>query len=232
MNSTRRRLGFVGLLALTCMASTGLATMEPVPARAMAMGIPVKPQHFETGDLSSSAAVMSATSYSARTAEEIAEIKKKRQEKKEQEARERAAQGMPAVAAVSSASAPNSNGLLWPASGSLNDGFGDRGGAHMGVDIGAAQGTPIYAAGDGTVIVSSESYGGYGVGIVIDHGDGKQTVYGHMVYGSRLVEAGQQVTAGQQIGSVGNTGRSFGAHLHFEVHVNGVPMDPLNFVRP
>ena len=77
--------------------------------------------------------------------------------------------------------------------------------------------------------VSQESYGGYGVAVSIDHALGGQsvnTLYGHMTYGSRQVEAGQAVQAGQMIGVVGSTGSSTACHVHFEVHINGGVVDP------
>ena len=107
-------------------------------------------------------------------------------------------------------------------------------GSHNGADMVAPQGTPIYAAASGVVRVSSESYHGYGVGIVIDHVIGGQrvsTLYGHMVYGSRLVSAGETVQAGQLIGLVGNTGRSYGAHLHFEVRINNGLVEPIGWLK-
>lgn len=107
-------------------------------------------------------------------------------------------------------------------------------GSHNGADMVAPQGTPIYAAASGVVRVSSESYHGYGVGVVIDHVVGGQrvsTLYAHMVYGSRLVSVGDTVQAGQLIGLVGNTGRSYGAHLHFEVKVNGGLVEPIAWLR-
>lgn len=100
---------------------------------------------------------------------------------------------------------------------------------HNGFDMLTAQGTPIVAVADGTVRLSSESYGAYGVGVVIDSViDGKTvtTTYGHMTYGTRAVEAGDKVVAGQMIGRVGSTGRSSANHLHLEVEVNGVKTDP------
>ncbi|WP_460802371.1 M23 family metallopeptidase [Microbacterium sp. GXF6406] len=107
------------------------------------------------------------------------------------------------------------------------------GGAHEGADMLAPAGTPIYAAAAGTVRVSTESVGGYGVGVFIDHVVGGQvvsTVYGHMLYGSRQVQVGQQVAAGQLIGFVGSTGRSTANHLHFEVRVNGGLVEPIGWL--
>jgi len=100
---------------------------------------------------------------------------------------------------------------------------------HNGLDMLAPAGTPIYAAHDGTVTVSSESYGAYGVGIVISgpiDGQELNTTYGHMTYGTRAVEVGATVKAGQLIGRVGSTGRSTANHLHFEVRINGNLVDP------
>lgn len=98
---------------------------------------------------------------------------------------------------------------------------------HEGVDLGAAKGTPIYAAAAGTV-VRSEYYSGYGNCIDIDHGGGMVTRYGHQ---SKLIaKKGDTVQAGQKIGEVGNTGHSFGNHLHFEVRINGKSVDPKPYI--
>ena len=108
---------------------------------------------------------------------------------------------------------------------------------HKGVDIAAPNGTPIYAAHSGTVIVAG-SVGKYGNVVYIDHGDGIQTRYGHMI-SAPSVRVGERVTAGQRIGSVGSTGRSTGPHLHFEVRrgtsssaANGSTrdVDPMPFI--
>jgi murein DD-endopeptidase MepM/ murein hydrolase activator NlpD len=108
---------------------------------------------------------------------------------------------------------------------SYTSAFGQRWGrAHNGIDLAAPQGTPMYAAHAGTVVLS-RWYQGYGYAVIIDHGDGVQTLYGHS--SELLVSEGQEVQAGERIALMGNTGYSFGAHLHFEVHVNDVPQDPL-----
>ncbi|MGK9222039.1 MULTISPECIES: M23 family metallopeptidase [unclassified Microbacterium] len=121
--------------------------------------------------------------------------------------------------------------FLWPiANPVLTDQFGARNGRHMGMDIAAPGGTPIGAAAPGIVVLSSESHYGYGVAVMIQHVNGVRTLYGHMTHGSRVVEEGDWVEAGDPIGLVGNTGRSFGNHLHFEVHVNGVPVDPRRYL--
>lgn len=98
---------------------------------------------------------------------------------------------------------------------------------HTGLDFTAPQGTPIYATGDGVVITSESSYGGYGNHVVINHGYGYQTLYGHMV---RIKAAiGQRIKRGQIIGWVGSTGKSTGPHCHYEVKVNGVFVNPVYF---
>lgn len=132
--------------------------------------------------------------------------------------------------------APGTGAVRWPLPyyDSIGDGFMSRGGEHHGVDLLVGAGTPIFAAAAGTVKVSSESYYGYGVGVVIEHEIGGQqveTTYGHMTYGSRAVQAGDTVAAGQLIGLVGSTGQSTANHLHFEVQVNGALVDPLAWLR-
>jgi murein DD-endopeptidase MepM/ murein hydrolase activator NlpD len=98
---------------------------------------------------------------------------------------------------------------------------------HTGMDFGAPAGTPIYAASDG-VVVSAGTRGGYGNATVIDHGGGVATLYAHQ---SRLgVRPGQRVARGELIGWVGSTGFSTGPHLHFEVRVNGTPVDPAGYL--
>jgi murein DD-endopeptidase MepM/ murein hydrolase activator NlpD len=98
---------------------------------------------------------------------------------------------------------------------------------HTGIDYGADEGTPIRAAADG-VVVSAGWYGGYGNATIIDHGGGIATLYGHQ--SSMSVSAGQKVTQGQTIGRVGCTGDCTGPHVHFEVRVNGDPVNPANYL--
>lgn len=98
---------------------------------------------------------------------------------------------------------------------------------HSGIDIGASYGSPVRAGASGTVAVAGV-ISGYGNAIVIDHGGGIATLYGHL---SRFkVRVGQTVSAGATIGAVGNTGNSTGPHLHFEVRVQGVPVDPMPYL--
>lgn len=98
---------------------------------------------------------------------------------------------------------------------------------HAGLDFTAPQGTPIYATADGRVKTSGSSSGGYGNHVVINHGYGYETLYGHMV--RVKVRAGQNVKRGEVIGWVGNTGKSTGPHCHYEVHKNGNPVDPIYY---
>ena len=97
---------------------------------------------------------------------------------------------------------------------------------HNGMDIAANMGTAVYAA-DGGKVVLAEWYGGYGNCIMIDHGNGYKTLYGHLSYIG--VKSGQAVTQGTTIGQVGSTGNSTGPHLHFEVYLNGSRIDPERF---
>ena len=123
---------------------------------------------------------------------------------------------------------PPSSGLIWPVSGPITSPFGMRWGSlHPGLDIGVGMGTPIRAAASGRVIVAAYS-GGYGNLIVVDHGNGLATAYAHQ--SSMAASVGQQVAQGQVIGYVGSTGFSTGPHLHFEVRVNGSPVDPMGYL--
>ncbi|HET9198418.1 MAG TPA: peptidoglycan DD-metalloendopeptidase family protein [Solirubrobacterales bacterium] len=126
---------------------------------------------------------------------------------------------------------PSAAGFIWPIEGTLSSGFGYRWGRmHEGIDIAAAEGTPIRAAADGTVILMQSEYesGGYGNYTCIDHGGGLSTCYAHQ--SSFATSVGAQVSQGDLIGYVGNTGHSYGAHLHFEVRINGAPTDPLGYL--
>jgi murein DD-endopeptidase MepM/ murein hydrolase activator NlpD len=112
--------------------------------------------------------------------------------------------------------------------GSLSSPFGPRWGRmHEGIDIDIKY-APVYAAGDGKVVYTGNRGDGYGVMITIDHGDGYSTLYGHL--SRSAVQIGDEVYKGQRIATSGNTGRSTGAHLHFEVRVNGTPRDPLDYL--
>lgn len=124
---------------------------------------------------------------------------------------------------------------LWPIEGPVTSSFGERedplngeGAFHPGIDISAPWGTPVRAAGDGDVTGASMG-SGYGRQVVLNHGHDLITVYAHM--SSISVLPGQHVTRGQIIGYVGQTGRSTGPHLHYEVRVHNVPVNPHKYLR-
>lgn len=120
------------------------------------------------------------------------------------------------------------SGFIWPVNGAVVSGFGMRWGRlHEGIDISALTGTPIWAAAAGTVIHAGW-LGGYGNLVVLDHGNGLATAYAHA--SAILVAVGQQVSQGETVSLVGSTGNSSGPHLHFEVRVNGVAVDPLLYL--
>lgn len=117
-----------------------------------------------------------------------------------------------------------------PTSGTFTSSFGSRWGRnHNGIDIGAGTGTPVYASDNGTVIYSQYNDGGYGYLIQIDHGNGYVTYYGHC--SELLAKVGDVVAKGDLIAKVGNTGRSTGPHLHFEVRKNGEVQNPENYLN-
>ena len=128
----------------------------------------------------------------------------------------------------SSSGEPSSSGFVWPLQGPITSPFGMRWGTlHPGIDIGVPTGTPIHAAAGGTVIWCGWM-SGYGNLVMIDHHNGLATLYGHQ---SRIgVGCNEQVSQGQVIGYVGCTGFCTGPHLHFEVRLNGTPVDPIGYL--
>jgi murein DD-endopeptidase MepM/ murein hydrolase activator NlpD len=124
--------------------------------------------------------------------------------------------------------AASAAGFVWPVHGILTSGFGWRWGRmHEGIDIAVSNGTPVVAAAAGTVIVAGWM-GGYGNLVVVDHGGGISTAYGHNT--SVTVGVGQQVAQGQLIAYSGSTGHSTGPHVHFEVRINGGAVDPMGYL--
>lgn len=120
--------------------------------------------------------------------------------------------------------------LSWPVDGKLFSGFGPRRGRfHCGIDISAPRGTPVHAAAAGTVVRAAYRQG-YGRTILIDHGNGTLTRYSHC--DTMLCKAGDNIKAGQKIGTVGRTGRTTGPHLHFEVIISGKHQDPEKHLPP
>lgn len=121
-------------------------------------------------------------------------------------------------------------GLFYPLKGTLSSPFGERwGSVHEGIDIAVAEGTNVKSAECGKVVRASENAGGYGKLIVIDHGYGVETYYAHL--SEIQVSEGQYVSADTVIGLSGNTGRSTGPHLHFEIVESGIPVDPLKYLK-
>jgi murein DD-endopeptidase MepM/ murein hydrolase activator NlpD len=126
---------------------------------------------------------------------------------------------------------------LWPVMGPITSSFGQRedpvlgngeGEFHTGIDISAPNGVPVRATGDGTV-KTAEMANGYGREVVIDHGHGVETLYGHM--SGFAVMAGQTVVRGQVIGFVGHSGRTTGSHVHYEVRIRNTPVNPHKYLR-
>jgi murein DD-endopeptidase MepM/ murein hydrolase activator NlpD len=120
------------------------------------------------------------------------------------------------------------SGFVWPVNGVLTSGFGWRWGRmHEGIDIAVPTGTPVVAVAAGTVIYAGWM-GGYGNLVVVDHGGGLATAYGHN--SGFAAGGGQSVAQGQVVAYSGSTGHSTGPHVHFEVRVNGSPVDPLGYL--
>ncbi len=127
------------------------------------------------------------------------------------------------------ASSSSSAQLSWPVAGPVTSGFGSRWGRmHEGIDIAVGSGTAVQASAAGTVIYAGWM-SGYGNIIVIDHGNGLSTAYGHNT--SLTVGQGTQVDSGSIVARSGSTGHSTGPHVHFEVRINGAPVDPLAYLR-
>jgi murein DD-endopeptidase MepM/ murein hydrolase activator NlpD len=123
---------------------------------------------------------------------------------------------------------------IWPAKGYLTSGFGYRtnpftgkSSMHQGIDISNRIGTPIWAPARGSVTFAGQD-GAYGVSVIIDHGNDVITRYSHLQ--QALVKVGQSVQRGEVIASLGNTGRSTGPHLHYEILVKGVHVNPLRYI--
>jgi murein DD-endopeptidase MepM/ murein hydrolase activator NlpD len=111
----------------------------------------------------------------------------------------------------------------------FNSPYGMRWGKlHTGVDLVAPEGTPYVAIHEGTV-TKAGWFGGYGYAVIVQHADGSEAIYGHS--SALSVREGQQVKAGDQLGLVGNTGHSYGSHLHLEIHVKGEPLDPVPWLQ-
>ena len=266
-SAPRRRIGgirAVGTAAAVCALIAGVAipafaaNQQSAEAAASATArdeAAQDAQSFAAGDEAQTANI-AATSYSARTADEIAQAEAERialervAEERERQAalaqqQQQQNQGVPAGTAPDATAPQQPVAPAAPpteAQGGWINPLGSAGyyisrslsSGHDGTDMvttsQADWTVPIYAAKSGTVIVSSEAHYGWGVAVQIDHGDGSTTLYGHMTYGSRQVEAGQYVEQGQIIGYVGSTGRSTAHHLHLEVRMNGQLVEPRSYL--
>jgi murein DD-endopeptidase MepM/ murein hydrolase activator NlpD len=140
-------------------------------------------------------------------------------------------QGLVAGAAFDPSAIPT----VWPLHGQISGGFGERmdplsgeGEFHNGLDISARYGTEVESTGDG-IVLAAEGESGYGNQVLIDHGNGINTKYGHL--GRIFVLVGQEVKRGDPIGTVGLTGRTTGPHLHYEVLVYNTPVNPAKYLR-
>lgn len=135
---------------------------------------------------------------------------------------------LPATVVAPEPFEPTRDRFLWPVSGTINSGFGPRGATfHDGIDIAAAEGTPIRAIERGEVIYSDQLKG-YGNIVIVRHTEGLVSVYAHNE--TNLVRQGQVVARGEMIARVGSTGRVTGPHLHFEVRKNNAAQDPVKYL--
>jgi murein DD-endopeptidase MepM/ murein hydrolase activator NlpD len=134
------------------------------------------------------------------------------------------AQAKASVAALGT----SNRGFIWPLNGAINSPYGPRWGRmHTGIDIDGYTGQPIVAAKEGQVIMAG-SYSGYGNAVIIDHGGGYSTLYAHL--SAFNTSSGSSIGQGEILGYVGCTGNCYGDHLHFEVRVNGSPVDPMPYL--
>jgi murein DD-endopeptidase MepM/ murein hydrolase activator NlpD len=190
----------------------------------------VAEQHSVTQELISSQQQLATARQSKR--DSLSDVQESEREfLHEVEGLQAASQALAAKLRASASSGPShvsSSGFIWPVNGPITSPFGWRWGRmHEGIDIGVPSGTPIHAAAAGTVVYCGWM-SGYGNLVAIDHGGGLSTAYGHQ--SSIAAGCGQSVGQGDVIGYVGCTGHCFGPHLHFEIRVNGTPVDPLGYL--
>ena len=244
--STRTRSGVHPVRSiLTVTAVAGMVATVAIPAFAAARGGSAEAMTLQQVAAENAQSLVVASEgtpaqlerggYSATTPEEI-------QQKKDEEAAKAALAARLASSASSSASA--AAGMSVPASIAASgevvrplvsfNSFGTPYAGHKGVDYMADRGTPIYSIADGVVVASTENGPGWGVYVKIAHNIGGTSVtslYAHMLYGSRAVQVGDTVSAGQLIGQVSDTGRAFGTHLHLEIYVNGSWVNPEGWLQ-
>ncbi len=231
----RRRAALLpGLLIVA--AGSALGGMAVLPGPASADSAPRTPPSLAAA-LVPSPATPSAQDEAARSAQALAQ---ERRDERASRDRRPALLPVPAppvpvppvpappVAAPEPAPPPPPQ-FVRPGTGRLTSGYGARWGRlHAGIDLAAGVGAPISAVAAGTVVAAG-SEGGYGRVVRLQHDDGTLTLYAHM--SELLVQAGQRVAAGTHVGREGSSGHSTGPHLHFEVRVGGVPVDPEPWLR-
>ncbi len=139
-----------------------------------------------------------------------------------------ATRGITAGCDTSRGTAMGTGSFIWPTPSHLISG-NDFSSIHLGIDIGAAMGSPVYAADSGVVVYAGPIGGGYGIMVMIDHGNGFHTLYGHL--SSLVAHCGANVVQGQTIAYSGSTGNSTGPHLHFEIRYMGAFVNPHDYVR-
>ena len=130
--------------------------------------------------------------------------------------------------AMGASSSFTSSTFVWPAGAHTISGYNYNPGVHPAIDIAGGEGSPAYATDSGVVVYAGWSNYGYGNLIVIDHGNGWQSAYAHL--SAYSVTCGQSVFQGGLIGAIGNTGNSYGSHLHFELVYGGAKLNPLDFL--
>ncbi|MFK4762154.1 M23 family metallopeptidase [Microbacterium sp. ZW T5_45] len=220
--STIAAFAIATLVGGTALPALGLAQSGLGTASAASAGLSVDAQSF-TASSDVMPNVLVSGEFSATTPSELADIRAS--------AAATAKSGIAPIANPGQVIIPMAEGTY-----EMTDGFGAArpGRSHMGQDYAAPIGTPIYAAADGVVTMSQDSYNGYGVTVQVQHViDGKAvtTLYGHMNYDSRGVEVGDTVVAGQYLGRVGTTGYTIGSCLHFEVRINGTQINPIPWLE-
>ena len=208
-----------------------LLTIETIEVSTYAESVPFETEYQKSDYYYVGETVLSRSGSNGRDSV-TARIKKRNGEviDKKELKRERIVEPVNEILLKGTKQAPPSKGtgtFIMPTYGVLTSEFGYRWGRnHDGIDIGASTGTATRAA-DGGVVTLSGWYYGYGLTIIIDHGGGYKTLYGHN--NSNYVSVGQKVFQGQTIGEVGNTGYSTGPHLHFEIQKHGTPVNPYNY---
>lgn len=220
--STIAAFAIATLVGGTALPALGLAQSGLGTASAASAGLSVDAQSY-TVSSDAMPNVLVSGDFSATTPSELADIRAS--------AAATAKSGIAPIANPGQVIVPMAEGTY-----EMTDGFGAArpGRSHMGQDYAAPIGTPIYAAADGVVTMSQDSYNGYGVTVQVQHViDGKAvtTLYGHMNYDSRGVEVGDTVVAGQYLGRVGTTGYTIGSCLHFEVRINGTQINPIPWLE-